>query len=56
MPDARKEVQMPGGPKELDDAFDLLPSDPQRAVEICERFIAEHPNDANGYFSRFQAW
>jgi len=47
---------VPGGPKELDDAFELLRSDPQRSLEVCQRYVAEHPDDANGYFSRFNAW
>ena len=47
---------MPGGPKELDDAFELLRSDPQRSLEICQRYVAEHPGDAHGYFSRSDVW
>jgi tetratricopeptide (TPR) repeat protein len=47
---------MPGGPKDLDDAFELLRSDPERSLEICQRYVDAHPNDANGYFSRFKAW
>jgi len=47
---------MPGGRKELDDALELLRSDPERSLEICQRYVAEHPNDPNGYFSRFKAW
>jgi tetratricopeptide (TPR) repeat protein len=47
---------MPGGSKELDDAFEMLRSDPQRSLEICQRYVAEHPDDANGYFSRSSAW
>ncbi|HKD23420.1 MAG TPA: hypothetical protein VKB71_15495 [Rhizomicrobium sp.] len=47
---------MPGGPKELDDAFELLRSDPQRSLEICQRYVRDHPNDAHGYFSRSNAW
>lgn len=47
---------MPGGPKELDDAFELLRSDPQRSLEICQRYVAEHSSDAHGYFSRANAW
>ena len=47
---------MPGGPKELDNAFELLWSDPERSLEICQRYIVEHPDDTNGYFSRANAW
>jgi tetratricopeptide (TPR) repeat protein len=47
---------MPGGPRELDEAFELLRYDPQRSLEICQRYVNEHPNDAEGYFSRYQAW
>ena len=45
-----------GGQKELDDAFKLLRSDPERSLEICQRYVAEHPDDTNGYFSRANAW
>jgi tetratricopeptide (TPR) repeat protein len=47
---------MPGGPEELDEAFELLRSNPVRSLEICQRYVAAHPNDADGYFSRSNAW
>jgi tetratricopeptide (TPR) repeat protein len=48
---------MPGGPKELDEAFEhIRRKNPQRSLEICERYIRDHPDDPNGYYSRFQAF
>jgi tetratricopeptide (TPR) repeat protein len=47
---------MPGGPKELDEAFERLDSEPERSLAICESYVSRHPDDANGFFSRFQAW
>ncbi len=41
---------------ELDEALKLLRSDPERSLEICERYLKEHPDDPDGLFSRFQAW
>src|SRR5580700_4733330 len=47
---------MPGGPEELDEAFDHLRRQPRRSLEICQRYVNDHPYDANGYYSRFNAW
>jgi tetratricopeptide (TPR) repeat protein len=47
---------MPGGPKELDEAFEHLRKNPSRSLEICQRYVSAHPSDANGYYSRFNAW
>jgi tetratricopeptide (TPR) repeat protein len=47
---------MPGGPAELDEAFDHLRKNPSRSLEICQRYVSDHPGDANGYYSRFNAW
>jgi tetratricopeptide (TPR) repeat protein len=47
---------MSDDPVELDEARDLRRHHPQRALEINERYVAEHPNDPNGLFSRFQTW
>jgi tetratricopeptide (TPR) repeat protein len=41
-----------GGPIELDEALYLRSKDPQRALEICERYIEEHPEDPNGFNER----
>jgi len=46
---------MPGGPKELDEAFDHLRKNPRRALELCEKYVSDHPDDTNGLFTRFQA-
>ncbi len=45
-----------GGPKELDDAFNYRSRDPQRALQICNAYLADHPDDPDGLFSRFQTW
>jgi Flp pilus assembly protein TadD len=42
--------------KELDEALKLLRDDPQGSLEVCQRYLGEHPDDPNGLFSRFQAW
>src|SRR5271155_2374040 len=47
---------MSGDPRELDEARSHLRKNPKHALEICERYVSEHPNDPNGLFSRFQAW
>src|SRR5277367_4981170 len=41
---------------ELDEALKLLRIDPQRSLEVCDRYLAAHPDDPSGLFSRFQAW
>jgi tetratricopeptide (TPR) repeat protein len=41
---------------ELDEALKLLRTDPQRSLEICDRYLGMHPDDPSGLFSRFQAW
>jgi tetratricopeptide (TPR) repeat protein len=41
---------------ELDEALKLLRHDPQRSLEVCQRYLNENPNDPSGLFSRFQAW
>lgn len=43
-----------GGPKELDDAFNYRRHDPQKALEINNSYLRDHPDDPNGLFSRFQ--
>lgn len=43
-----------GGPKELDDAFNLRRQNPQKALEINESYLRNHPDDPDGLFSRFQ--
>ncbi|MGD0142758.1 MAG: hypothetical protein ABSC92_06345 [Rhizomicrobium sp.] len=44
-----------GGPKELDDAFNCMMRDPQRSVEICDKYLLEHSDDTHALFMRFQA-
>jgi tetratricopeptide (TPR) repeat protein len=44
-----------GGPKELDDAFNCMMRNPQRSVEICDKYLIEHPGDTHALFMRFQA-
>jgi len=47
---------MPGGPKELDEAFEhIRRKNPERSLEICDKYVNDHPDDPNGYYSRFQA-
>lgn len=41
-------------PSELDGVIDILRRDPARALEICEHYVGEHPDDPLGLFSRFQ--
>lgn len=43
-----------GGPKELDDAFNCRRHDPQKALEINNSYLCDHPDDPDGLFSRFQ--
>ncbi len=43
-----------GGPKELDDAFNCRRHDPQKALEINNSYLRDHPDDPDGLFSRFQ--
>lgn len=41
-------------PSELDGVIDILRRNPRQALEICERYVSEHPDDPHGLFSRFQ--
>lgn len=45
-----------GGPKELDDAFNTRLRDPQKALEINNAYLRDHPDDPDGLFSRFQTF
>lgn len=45
---------MSGYPSELDGVIDILRHDPKQALEICERYVSEHPDDPDGLFYRFQ--
>jgi tetratricopeptide (TPR) repeat protein len=41
---------------DLDAATECVNSDPERSLEICERYLSAHPDDSNGLFCRFQAF
>jgi len=41
---------------DLDIALECRASDPLRALELENRYVAEHPADAHGYFSRHYTW
>ena len=38
----------------LDENFHLLSSDPSRYLDMTEQLVAQNPNDALAYFSRYQ--
>ena len=40
----------------LDEATECLRDEPLRALAICQRYLALHPDDPSGLFSRSQAW
>jgi len=40
----------------LDEANRCLRSEPLRSLAICQNYLAAHPDDLYGLFSRYQAW
>lgn len=40
----------------LDEATRYLRSEPLRSLAICQNYLAAHPDDPHGLFSRYQAW
>ena len=40
----------------LDEATRCLSKEPLRSLAICQNYLAVHPDDPSGLFSRFQAW
>jgi tetratricopeptide (TPR) repeat protein len=40
----------------LDEATECLRDEPLRSLAICRRYLAMHPDDPSGLFSRHQAW
>jgi tetratricopeptide (TPR) repeat protein len=40
----------------LDEARECAAQNPQRALELENRYIAAHPEDGHGYFSRHLSW
>jgi hypothetical protein len=40
----------------LTEASDCLWDDPQRSLELCNRYLEQYPEHPHGLFSRHQAW
>lgn len=47
---------MPSSSVDLDEATACVTSDPERSLEISERYLEKHPDDPRGLFCRFQTW
>ena len=41
---------------DIDRRFYQLRSDPERFLELTNKLVEQHPQDANAYFVRHQAW
>lgn len=41
---------------DLTNQIGLLHADPQKYLELVERYIQQNPSDPHGYFARHQAW
>ncbi len=42
--------------EDIDREFHLLRTDPAKFLELTNKLVAQHPADANAYFSRHWAW
>jgi len=41
---------------DLTERFDLLQSEPEKYLALCNEYVRQHPSDSHGYFSRHQVW